>query len=910
MKLRIGFFIFFISFATILMAQEKYPVTWNYARSSFSEFVKSAETNLPVRFFYKDEWISGIVLPEFRSCRSLSCILDNLFRNTSLFYNIDEEGNIVITKDFSVTTLSRKAQPKGKFVSNAAYADSLEQQQKKEILYMEIGNKGDAGKPGNVIVSGYVSDILTKEPLTGVTVYVQNLSSGAVTNQHGYYSVSLPRGNHVIRFSFIGMRETTVNLVLNSPGEMNISMKGILIPLKETVVSAERNVVLQRFETGVEKINVPSMKMLPAFLGEPDIMKNLLLVTGVQSVGEGSAGFNVRGGSADQNLILLGNSLVYNSSHFFGFFSAVNSDIIKDVTLYKGGIPARFGGRLSSVLDIATRDGNKKEFSGNAGIGPVTAHITAEGPIIKDTLSYLLAGRITYSDWLLGLLDNKYLSRSKASFYDLNAKISYTPDSRNTIDLSGYVSHDMFGFVTNTLYNYQNSIAGLNWKHFYKSRFFSTFSLNNSYYRYDIEQNDVKDEEYVLTHKVNTTSLRGDFNIYRGLHEINFGLDMNYHSVLPGSYRPASDSSMVLPNIARKENALEAALYIDDKIKITDYLSAEAGFRLSSFFAFGPKAVYSYDPRFTKNETTITDTTYYSAGQLISRYAGPEFRASLNFRISDGSSLKVNYNRTRQYVHLLSNSASISPTDTWKLCDNFIKPEIGDQYALGFYQMLFGRKIETSADIYYKQIKNMIDFKGGTSMTMIDNIEQDMLYVRGKAYGLELSVKKTEGKFRYSIGYTYSRTFAQSTGKFRDEIINEGRWYPASFDRPNDLIITMHYLYSRRISISANYTYTTGRPITLPVSQYFYNDMLFINYSDRNKYRIPDYSRLDLSVKINGNLKLHRIAHPYWTISVYNILGKENAYSVYFVEQSEMIKGYKLSVFGAAIPSVTFNFDF
>ncbi len=910
MKLRISFVVFVAFLAFTLQAQEKYTVSWNYRNTSFTDFVTAAEARLPVRFFYRDEWIEGLVLGDYRSCKSLECVLENLFKGSSLYYTIDEAGNVIVTKNFAINVTPGTEKEKGKFVSNAAFADSLARLQKTQVLNLEIGKKADAGLPGNVIVSGIVSDIETKEPLPGVSVFVQNLSSGAVTNEHGYYSVSLPRGNHVLRFSFIGMRETKVNLKLNGPGEMNISMKSILISLMETVISAERNVVLQRFETGVEKINVPALKMLPSFMGEPDILKNLLLVTGVQSSGEGAAGFNVRGGSADQNLILLNGATVYNSSHFFGFFSAFNSEIIKEATLYKGGIPARYGGRISSVLDIATRDGNKKEFGGNAGIGPVTAHLTVEGPLIKDTLSYLFAGRTTYSDWLLGLIDNTSLQNSKAFFFDLNGKLTWALNRNNKLDLSAYMSHDNFTFVTNTIYNYENMVFGLDWKHFFDARFFSLFSLTNSNYRYEIQQNAVPEEEYIQTHKINTTTLKGDFNLFKGLHELNFGLDANYHYLLPGSYLPGSDSSTVEKNLMETERAFEGSIYADEKIKVTDYFSAEAGFRFSSFFTFGPRTVYTYDPNYTKSQSTITGETYYTSGQVIDTYAGPELRASLNFRLSSISSFKMNYNRTRQYIHLLSNSSAISPTDTWKLCDTYLKPEIGDQYAVGFYQMLFKKKLETSVEVYYKGIRNMIDFKGGTTLTLIENIEQDLINVEGKAYGVEVSLKKTEGKFRYNLGYTYARTFARSTGEFRDETINDGEWYPANYDQPNNLFLTAHWLYSRRISFSASYSYSTGRPVTYPVSKYFYNNMVFIHYSERNKYRIPNYSRFDLSMKINGNLKLKRIAHPYWNISVYNVLARSNAYSVYFIRKYDMIKGYQLSVFGTVIPSVTFGFDF
>jgi len=339
-------------------------------------------------------------------------------------------------------------------------------------------------------------------------------------------------------------------------------------------------------------------------------------------------------------------------------------------------------------------------------------------------------------------------------------------------------------------------------------------------------------------------------------------------------------------------------------------MSINAGVRFSSFFSYGPRSFFQYDPAFSKSRTTVVDTLNFKSQELIKTYAGPEFRASLNFRTGSRSSFKINYNRTRQYLHLLSNTTSISPTDTWKLSDYYLKPQVGDQYALGFYQMLFNNSIQTSVEVYYKQIRNMLDFKGGTNLVMADNIEKDVVNVKGKAYGVEFSVKRDEGRVRWSIGYTYARTFLKSIGKFNDEIINKGEWFPANFDKPNDLVATFNFLFSRRFSFSTNYTWSTGRPITYPVATYYMGDILLVHYSDRNKYRIPDYMRLDLSLKLSGNLKSHKIANPHWIFSVYNLLGRQNVYSIYFKNENKRVNGYKLSVFGKAIPSVSFNFDF
>jgi outer membrane receptor for ferrienterochelin and colicin len=910
MKMKIHFLILTLFLTCNLRAQEKYRIFWDYKDLSFKEFVVKAESTLPVKFFYKDSWVANLKLYDYPGCKTLSCVLDNLFKGKQLRYFIDDSGNVVVTGNYAVKDMNASGEDEINVPPPVDRRVTTGSGLKQETLNLVIGNPADRDKPGNVVISGYVINRATKKPVAGANVFVQKSSEGTIANASGYFRLTLLRGFHLIQFSFIGMTEKKINLTLFGNGVMNVEMNDLDIPLNEVIVSDQKNSTLRRFEVGAEKINIASFKLLPTSMGETDIMKSLILVPGVQSVGEGSAGFNVRGGSADQNLILVYGAPIYNSSHFFGFFSAVNSDIIKDVTLYKGGIPSRYGGRISSVLNIESKEGNGKEFMGSAGISPITTRLMVEGPLKKDTLTYMLTGRTTYSNWIFSLIKDPALHNSRASFYDLNGKMTYNLNKNNKLDLSSYFSHDSFRFNAGTVYSYDNSIFALKWLHFFTGRFFSTFSINNSFYNYDITNQDISTDAYILSHTINSTGLKADFNWFKGRHEINFGLDINKYIVMPGSYHPASDSSMVVPNTIEKERAYEGALYIDDKINLTKFLAVNVGMRMSSFFSFGPKTVFAYSPDYSKSGSTITDTLHFRSGQIYSKYAGPEFRASLNFRITERNSVKINYNRTRQYIHLLSNSTSISPTDTWKLCDYYLKPEVGDQYAIGFYQMLFKNSFETSVELYYKEIKNMIDFKGGSTLTMVESIEQYMVNMKGKAYGLELSVKKTEGKFRYSIGYTYARTFVKSLGKFREENINSGNWYPANYDKPNDLIITFQYLYSRRLSFTANYTYSSGRPITYPLSTYRIRNILLVQYSDRNKYRIPDNSRLDVSCKVSGNLRSHKIANPNLNFSVYNLLGRENPYSVYFKKEGQVFKGYLLSVFGRAIPSVTLNFDF
>ncbi|HEX2970378.1 MAG TPA: TonB-dependent receptor [Bacteroidales bacterium] len=910
MKNRILHLFIFLIISPALYCQQNYDVHWDYRNQSFKEFVLSSEKNLNLRFFYRDEWVDNLKLQDVEGTTDLRSILDKLFHDKLLYYYIDETGNVVITKNFRVKTTDIRKDESENFIPPSEYSSDDEKDTRNESTSVTIGNPADRGKPGKATVSGYITNKDTKEPIPGVTVFVQELSAGAVTNAFGYYTLELPRGFHQLQFSFIGLRPKRINLNLNGTGELNVDMISVMIPLKETVISAQKSVTLQRFEVGAEKINITTFKLLPTAMGESDIIKSMLLIPGVQSIGEGSAGFNVRGGSADQNLVLLYGAPVYNTSHFFGFFSAVNSDIIKDVTLYKGGIPSRYGGRLSSVLDITARDGDRSEFRGNAGISPVTTHLMLEGPIKKDTLYYVLSGRTTYSNWLFSLFDNPSLKRSRASFYDLNGRLTWEADKNNKIDVSGYYSNDAFRFNSDTTYGYENSIVSARWRHFFHSRFFSTISANNSGYRYNISSDSPVTEGFDLAHKLNSTAFKADFNLFQGRHEFNFGIEGTAYIVHPGTRSPLGDSSLIIRKDIRRERALETALYIDDKYSLTQNISVNAGLRFSSFFVFGPGSVLIYDPEYSKSSSTVTDTVFYRSHTPYKTYAGPELRMSVNFRIDEKSSLKVNYNHTMQYLHLLSNTTSISPTDTWKISDSYIKPQTADQFAVGYYRMLSGTSMEVSAEVYYKTIKNMADFKGGSKLVMNENIGEDLVNVNGRSYGGEFMIKRTEGKVRGSISYTYSRTFVRSTGVYTDEIINGGKWFPANFDKPNDLIISLNYLLSRRFSMSGNYTWSTGRPITYPVAAYYYNDMLMIHYSDRNKYRLPDYSRLDFSFRVSGNLKAKKIANPYWTFSVYNLLGRKNVYSIYFKNEKDQVKGYKLSVFGQAIPTVTFSFDF
>ncbi len=895
--------------SNLSLAQEDVRITWDYNNLTFRQFISVAEKQTGIRFFFRDDWVEYLRPGDYPGKKSLFELFSEMFQGRSLYFYTNDDGDVIITRDYELGHIDLLA-PEKKFFTLDEYSIEEEKQKIIENLYIEIGNPADRNIPGNVDVSGYIIESDTREALSGTTIMVEDLTTGTVSNQYGFYNISLPRGAHMMQFTFVGMKQKRIFVNVYGPGTLNVEMNSALIPLREAVVYAQRNAILQRQESGAVKIDMEAVKFHPTSMGEPDITKSILLIPGVQSVGEGSIGFNVRGGSADQNLMLLYGAPVYYPSHFFGFFTSVNGDIIKDFTIYKGGIPSRYGGRISSVIDINTKEGNRREVTGNAGISPVTTHLLIEGPVKKDKASFVLAGRTTYSNWILGFFDDPAIRNSQASFYDINSSISWDLNKNNKLYISSYLSYDAFKLNSDTLYKYQNSIVSARLRHLFSERHYAIFTLDNSYFSYNLTSNGSYNEAFSMSHHINSTELKADFSFFQGRHEIRYGAGISHHSVLPGSYLPLNDSSLVTPKRIPIERALEGAIYFDERFSFSDAVTVNAGIRFSTFLSFGPGEVFKYNPELSKQKSSVTDTIYYGNGDMISSYAGPEFRFSLNLRTSENSSVKVNYNHMRQYLHLLSNTVAISPTDTWKLSDYYLRPQVGDQFAAGYYRLLAGGRIEVSAEVYYKYVNNMVDYKGMSELVMNEHIEMDLAAVRGKAYGIELLLKKMAGRSRWDVGYTWSRTLIKSTGKFWDETINNGKWFPANYDKPHNLVLTYTFLYSRRVSFSSNFTWSTGRPVTYPLTSYYLGSKLVVQYSERNQFRIPDYARLDVSCTINGNLRSNKIANPHFIFSIYNLLGKDNVYSVFFRNDNDVIYGYRFSIFARAIPSVSFNFDF
>ncbi len=886
-------------------------VTWNYGGTTFEEFVSQAESHLHVRFYYKDEWKKGLVMPDMGKEPRLDDLLTLLFADKAIFFFIDETGNITLTKGFAVRSFASDTRPSENWLPRQERSDAKERVAISEYLVYEIGNPAEKWRQGNISITGYVRDKNSGEPLGGVTVFISELAQGTATDANGFFLMNIPRGSYHIKFSYLGMKQTIVNLAAYGSGTIDIEMVEEYIAIDGAVITARKNDALRRLETGLEKVNMATFRLMPSSLGETDILKNILLLPGVKTVGEASQGFNVRGGASDQNLILLYGAPLFNPSHFFGFFTSVNSDIIKDLHLYKGGIPARYGGRLSSVIDILPRDGGDREFNGNAGVSPIAAHLLLDIPIVKEKLSALVAARSTYSNWLMKMVEYPVLNRSKASFYDFNSRVVWKPDEKNSLELSGYRSHDAFRLNSDTTYSYYNSIASLKWNRSLPGKADLSVLAAASSYRYNVNSVSTPEKAFDLDYRITFTSLRSDLNMQAGqIHDLNAGIELGNYSVLPGQFQPASGSSLVKPERIGRERAIESAVYIEDRMKLSEQASLSIGLRYSLFSAYGPGTVMLYEPNLPKSRSTVSDTLHFPAGKPYKTYSGPEFRMSFNYMLSNSSSVKLNYNRTRQYLHLLTNTVSISPTDIWKISDYYLRPQVADQYSAGYYLTIPWNNLELSAEIYYKPIRNMIDFKGGTVLTMNESIEKDIINVEGRAYGAEFMFRKTVGKTTWHLSYTYSRIMLRGISEYESETINSGNWFPASYDKPHDLSMSLNYEVSRRVNFSFGYVYNTGRPITYPVGSYQSGGSWLINYSDRNKYRVPDYSRLDFSARLKGNLRSKKLMNPAWTFSCYNLLGRANVYSEYFIINGQTVKAYRLSVFARPLPTLTYSFDF
>ena len=682
--------------------------------------------------------------------------------------------------------------------------------------------------------------------------------------------------------------------------------------LAEIVVVGGRQSAVNNMMIGAEKFKPQILKNIPSAFGESDIIKIVLTLPGVTTVGEASGGYNVRGGSTDQNLILLNGGTVYNPTHLFGLFTSFNSDAVEDVELFKSSIPVEYGGRISSVLKVTSKEANMQKFTGSASIGALTSKANIEIPIVKDHVSLLLNGRTTYSDWILKKLPEKSgYKNGTANFYDFSGVLTWRINSMHRLKVYGYWSNDRFSFSSKDKYGYQNRNISAEWRSILNDKITATFSAGHDHYDYFNEDNSVPSMAARLSFGID--QLWGKLHIRHRLSEkqsLSYGLSVLHYDVQPGKYEPVGSESCITTDQLEKEKALESAAYIDYDFALTEKLSVSAGLRYSLFNALGPRDVNIYLDGELPSEETLVETRRETG--VIKTYQAPEIRLSARYALQENLSLKLGFNTMNQYIHKVSNTSIMSPTDIWKLSDPNIKPQKGWQIAAGIYHETASKKYEFSAEVYYKHIDDYLNYRSSAVLLMNPHLETDVIPTKGKAYGIELQAKKPFGKLNGWVNYTFSRALLRQDDGRVAMPLNDGDWYPAEYDRPHEVKAVLNYKFTERYSFSSNFNYATGRPTTVPAGKYYdsYNQKYMPYYTDRNTYRIPDYMRLDLAFNIEPTHKLTSFLHTSFSIGVYNALARKNAYSVYYVTEGGQVQGYKLSVFGTAIPYVSLNIRF
>ena len=769
----------------------------------------------------------------------------------------------------------------------------------------------------NYTVSGIIKEASNGETAFGASVFLKGTTIGAVSNEYGFYSISAPKGTYTLIVSYMGFEDVSQEIILDKDQKIKFEIKAASTQLAEVLITAEETerVNLKKPEMSVSKLNIKTVKQMPVVLGEVDIIKSLQMLPGVTKNGEGSGGFHVRGGAADQNLVLLDEAIIYNTSHMLGFFSVFNADAIKDIKLYKGGIPARFGGRTSSVLDIRQKDGNSKNLSLTGGIGLISSRLTVEGPMFKDKGSFLVAGRSSYVNLFLKAADED----NRVGFYDLNLKTNYKLNTNNKLYLSGYFGRDSFRLGENFSSSYGNASGNLRWNHLFNDRLFSNLSLIYSKYDYDLE---ITSEEFNWISSINNYNVKYDLKYYANdTFKLDFGVSAIYYDFDPGQVRPTSETSSVNPLSLDRKKAFESGLYVNAEHKLSNKLTAQYGIRYSGFSRLGGQAmtdyannqpvVYNSSLGIYERGTEIGETDY-KKDETIKTFGNLEPRASLAYQLNESSSIKAGYSRAAQYIHLLSNTTSVTPLDVWTMSGEYVKPQLSDQYALGYFRNFSDKKYSLEVEGYYKTTDNRIDYIDGSDLIGNNTIETEILNGEARAYGLEFLVRKNEGRFTGWIAYTLSKAEQRTLGGIAGGPgINNGNWYNSAFDRTHDFSITGAYELNKKWTFGSNLVFQTGRPVTYPNGQYQYEGQSIASFSDRNSDRLPAYHRLDISATYKPNRKPNKRWEGEWVFGIYNVYNHKNAASISFGQNQDsgINEATRTAIFGI-VPSVTYNFKF
>ncbi len=842
------------------------------------------ESTYHVRIFYKSEWINGIktLLPGklTRPVKDLDIILSG---TGYTFYNYKEHYFVMY---------------KGSVPGNIKnLSTNRANNNNSNILYR---------------LDGRILSENEESPIIGATIFVQELDTGTITDINGFFRFRLPAGNYTLELKSVGYIQQNENIDLTDNTNKTFYLPTEVKQLNEVVIKGKaEDFNVSDNSMGITTLTSKALKQEPPFMGEVDVIRSLLMLPGVTSVGEAASGFNVRGGSADQNLVILDDAPVFNTSHVFGLFSAFNDDAIEDVTLMRAGIPARYGGRLSSVLDVRTISKQVNRFTGSGGIGLFASRATLEVPLFKDHLTLIAGGRISYSDYLLHLVRNPQVKNSSAFFYDGNIKLNYKISPKSHLQYSYYSSYDKFKLPTDTLYQWGTNNHSLSYNQLVGKKLNISATGVYSGYRYGLLSNDPT-SAFTWDAGIDYKEIKID-NLYMPLesNRIEFGAGAEWYNYMPGNLQPG-DSSSIIP--IRIDNLYSRDIfgYLGDEFDLLPFISVMVGIRYTDYNLLGPAHVNQYEPGIPRSDETITGSVFFGKGKSVQNYEGWEPRFSVRFLLNNKSSIKFSYNRMYQYIQQITNTASVTPIDLWMPSGPYLKPQMADEASIGYFRNFRENTIETSIEFYYKKMENIIDYKDGADLFLNPNVENALLQGIGRAYGVELYARKDFGRMTGFVSYTYSRTLKKIEGPTPDVTVNEGKYYPANYDKPHDFKMTAIYQINRRWSVSGNYVFTSGRPATYPESKYEIDGITIANFGDRNQERIPDYNRLDLSITLHGNNKKNKFWDGSWTFSIYNVYARKNAYSVYFkpIPGTRLPQAYKYSILGTALPSITYNFRF
>jgi len=882
------------------------PVSGTYEKKTILEILQDIETQLEVKFYFEPNDLPYYKLDETYENVRLNEVLQDLCYGKNLVFSKFGDNSIVITRKGELTKEYAERLIE-RWEAGEVVLPNIDEPEEVELT---IGSAENAAS-GTLNFSGKILDGETKEPIIGATVTLP-AGEGTATDAFGAFELELSPGSHELLLRYIGYQPISLKLDIFQSGEAEFNMAASILQLDEVIVSAQAaDANVKSAQMGVEALSPQTIKELPTFLGEADVIKSLQTLPGVSTVGEGATGFNVRGGSIDQNLIVQDGTPVFNSSHVLGFFSTFNPDVVRNVTLYKGSIPAQYGGRLSSVLDVELKDGNYKNIAGEGGIGLVSSRLTLEGPISKNNTSFLVGGRMSYSDWILKQVELPDAKRSSAYFYDLIGKISHRFNSDSEISLSYYNSYDFFRFAEDFGFTWRTQLATLTWQQIWADELSSIFTAGWGDYastQFDPFGVDAFDLENGLRYY---KAKQNFFYNPSAAHSINFGAAATYYDMHPERLSPKGTVSSIAPQAIEKDQGYELAFYANDEYTISPFLSVSLGLRYAVYQNVGPRNVFVYNEEGPRQADSVVDTLFYQSGENIQSYGGLEPRVSVKLQLSPSSSVKMSYNRMQQFIHLVSNTAAATPVDVWQVSNTFIEPQRADNFGLGYFKNLADNTWETSLEVYYRSIDNQIVFKDLPELLLNDKLETETLPGNGRAYGIELYIKKNSGRWSGWLSYAYARAEVQVQGDFLEETINDGAWFPADYDQPHQLTLFARNEVTPSQIFTANFTYRTGRPITAPIANYFIGTAVIPQYSDRNQFRIPDYHRLDLAYTFDNTKARLKGFRSSFTVAIYNVYFRENPFSVFFRRDSRNIpQAYRLAVLGTAFPSFTWNFKF